>query len=176
MLSTSVIIITIIEFPQGPPMNLPVKTPAEVVQIDPESLEVANAYLSNPSIEEVSDMLGVSRDIVASTLSRREVKAYVDGVFLNTGFNNRFRMREALDALIQKKFEELQESDIGSNKDIAELLELSHKFTMSEYSKMIELEKLRSNNVKNQLNVQINDNGGSNYNNLLEKLLNAGNK
>lgn len=157
-------------------MNLPVKTPAETVQIDPESLEIANAYLSNPSTEEVAEMLGVSKEIVVSTLARREVKAYVDGVFLNTGFNNRFRMRDALDALIQKKFEEMEESGIGSSKDIAELLALSHKFTMEEYDKMIKLEAMKQSNVKNQLNVQINDNGGSNYNNLLDKLINASNK
>ena len=156
-------------------MNLPVKTPAEVVQIDPESLEIANAYLSNPSIEEVAEVLGISRDLVVSTMARREVKAYVDGIFFNSGFNNRFRMREALDALIQKKFEEIDESGIGSNKDIAELLALSHKFTMDEYSKLLELRKLENANIKNQLNVQINDNGGSNYNKLLENLLNAGN-
>lgn len=146
--------------------------PAEALQIDPEGLEVANCYLETQSISKTAEALDIGVELVAQVLARREVKSYIDGVFRDVGFNNRFKMRKAMDALIQKKFQELDESDQGSNKDIADLLALSHKMTMEQLDREIQLEKLRNTNIKNQVNVQINDNqGGSNYGALLERLL-----
>jgi hypothetical protein len=153
-------------------MNLPATTPAEVVDISPEALEIANSFLLSQDINKVSDELDMPLEIVASILSKREVKAYIDNVFFNMGYNNRFKMRSAMDAIIKKKFQELEESEMGSTKDIAELLALSHKMTMEEMSRQIELEKLRSSNIKNQVNVQIND-GGSRYDNLIRQLING---
>ncbi len=154
--------------------NLPTTTPAEVVDISPESLEVANCYLQNPSVEEVSNQLAIPPEIVSDILARREVKAYINQVFFDTGFNNRFRMRQAMDALIARKFQELDEAGVGSSKDIAELLALSHKMTLELMEKEIALEKIKQSNVRSQVNVQINENGlggGTNYGNLIERLI-----
>jgi hypothetical protein len=82
-------------------------------------------------------------------------------------------MRAAMDAILKKKFQEMEESETGSSKDIAELMALSHKMTMEEMSKQIELEKLRQTNIKSQVNVQIND-GGSKYENLIQRLITSG--
>jgi hypothetical protein len=150
--------------------NLPTTTPAEVLDISPEALEVANAFLQTQDINRVSEDLDIPKEIITQLLSRREVKAYIDNVFMNLGYNNRFMMSEAMDAIIKKKFQELEESEMGSTKDIAELLALKHKMVMDEYSRMIEWEKLRQTNIKSQVNVQIND-GGTKYNSLIEKLL-----
>lgn len=155
-------------------MNLPTYTPAEVVQISPEALEVANAYLQNQNLQEVADTLDMPKEIVMDILAKKEVKAYIDNVFFNLGFNNRFLLREAMDAIIRKKFQELEESDMGSTKDIAELLALSHKMTMDEMSKAIELKKLEQSTIKSQVNVQINDNGGSKYESLIQALMKGG--
>jgi len=152
-------------------MNLPaINTPAEVLDISPEALEVANCYLQSQDLEVVADTLDIKKELVTQILAKKEVKAYIDHVFFNLGFNNRFKMRAAMDAIIKKKFQELEESEMGSTKDIAELLELSHKMTMNEMSRQIELEKLQQSNIKNQVNVQIND-GGSKYDTLIEKLI-----
>lgn len=151
--------------------NLPIATPAEALQISPEALEVANTYLVEQDIVKVANALEVSADQVTSILSRREVKAYIDHVFLNTGFNNRFRMRSAMDAIIRKKFQELEESETGSSKDIADLLELSHKMTMQELDKQIQLEKIRigsNHSIKTQMNIQVNN--GTKYDDLVRKL------
>lgn len=154
---------------------LPAHHPAEVISLDPEGLEVANCYLQTQSLRETADALGVSTELVASQLARREVKTYIDGVFRDMGFNNRFKMRKAMDILISKKFQELDEAGVGSSKDIADLLALSHKMTMEELDREIALEKVRGNNVRSQVNVQINEGGGgSNYGSLLEKLLKSG--
>lgn len=152
-------------------MSLPVTNPAEVLNISPEALEVANCYLQNQDLDEVSSSLGVSKEVITQILDKKEVKSYINYVFFNLGYNNRFLMREAMDAIIKKKFQELEESEMGSTKDIAELLALSHKMTMDEMSRQIELEKLQQTNIKNQVNLQINNDGGSKYNTLIEKLL-----
>ena len=151
---------------------LPAQHPAEVLALDPEGLEVANCYLQTQSLTKTAEELGVSTELVASQLNRREVKTYIDGVFRDMGFNNRFKMRRAMDTLISKKFQELDEAGVGSSKDIADLLALSHKMTMEQLDREIQLEKVRSNNIKSQVNVQINEGGGgSNYGSLLEKLM-----
>lgn len=152
-------------------MSLPTVTPAEVLDISPEALEVANCYLQSQDIDKVCTELDIAKEVVTSLLARKEVKAYIDHVFFNLGFNNRFKMRNAMDAILKKKFQEMQESDMGSTKDIADLLALSHKMTMDEMSRQIELEKLRQTNIKNQVNVQINDGGGSKYDNLMRQLM-----
>lgn len=159
--------------------NLPTHHPAEIIEISPEALEVANCYLQHQNIAKVAEELGVSQELVTDTLRRREVKAYVDQVFFDLGFNNRFLMRKAMDAIIQKKFQEMDEAGVGSSKDIVEILALSHKMTVDILDREIALEKARAANIKSQVNVQINENqnaGGSNYANLIEKLVNAGSK
>jgi len=82
--------------------------PAEVVQISPEALEVANAYLQLQDAQKVAHELDIDPKLVTDYLSRREVKQYIDHVFMDTGYNNRFLMRRAMDALIRQKFQELE--------------------------------------------------------------------
>lgn len=149
--------------------------PAEVLEISPEALEVANCYLQVQDLMQVSSTLDVTPEIVSQILNRREVRAYINSVFLELGFNNRFKIRNALDIIISKKFEEMDEAGIGSNKDIADLLLLSHKMTMEHLDKEIQLEKLRSSNLKSQVNVQINNNDSttSNYGSLIERIISA---
>lgn len=152
--------------------NLPTQTPAEILAISPESLEIANSYLQSQNIKKVSEDLGISTELVSQELSRREVRAYIDSVFLDVGFNNRFKMRQAMDALIQQKFIELEEAGIGSSKDIADLLALSHKMTMEVLDRQIKLEEVRSKNINNQVNVQVNEFGSNTkYGNLIQQLL-----
>lgn len=161
------------KFPLRPmTKNLPTTHPAEALEISPEALEVANHYLQVQDLKETADALELPTDVVSAILSRREVKAYIDHVFAETGFNNRYRMRAAMDALIQKKFQEMDEAGVGSNKDILEILALSHKMSMDLLDRQIQLEKIKSQNIKSQVNVQINENqGGSNYANLIERLI-----
>ncbi len=147
--------------------------PAETIQIAPEALEVANCYLQTQDARRVADELDLPPTLVTEILSRREVKAYIDHVFMDTGFNNKFEMRAAMDALIKQKFQELHESQTGSTKDIAELLQISHKMSMDLLDREIQLEKLRAGNAPSkQVNVQINEGlDGSKYSSLISKLI-----
>jgi len=156
--------------------NLPVTTPAEVLDISPEALEIANCYLVSQDLQTVANELDIPTELVTQILAKKEVKAYIDHVFMNLGFNNRFKIHAAMDAVIQKKFQELEESDMGSTKDISELLALKHKMTMDELSKMIELKKLeQATGIKNQVNVQINEgiSDGTKYGDLIQRLMNG---
>lgn len=152
---------------------LPTTTPAETLTISPEGLEVSNCYLQNPDIHKVSTLLSISPEIVSSILERKEVRAYINSIFFSTGFNNRFQVRDLMDTIIKKKLQDMDESEMGSSKDITELLALSHKMTIELMDKEIQLEKLREgNNLKSQTNIQINEGtGGSKYSSLIEQLI-----
>lgn len=147
--------------------------PAETLQIAPESLEVANCYLQLQDARKVADELDLPVTLVTEILARREVKSYVDHVFMDTGFNNRFEMRAAMDALIKKKFQEMHEADVGSTKDITELLALSHKMSMDLLDREIQLAKAQqSTGPQKQVNVQINEGmDGSKYSHLINRLI-----
>lgn len=146
--------------------------PAETVRISPEALEVANCYLQLNDAKQVAYELQLEPDQVTQILGRREVKQYIDQVFFDMGYNNRFLMRQAMDALIKQKFSELEEAGVGSNKDIADLLQMSHKMSMDLLDKQLQLEKLRlgTPGPQKQVNVQINDDG-SKYSQLIHKLV-----
>ncbi len=149
----------------------------EDVHISPEGLEIANTYLKTTSVEETASSLGVTQDEVSTYLNQREVKKYVDTVFLDVGYRNRFRLAATLDDIIEKKLEELDEADMTSNKDIAELLQMAHKMRVDEMKMQTDAVKAEQSGIKTQTNVQINDNssfGEGNYGELMKKLLESG--
>ena len=144
----------------------------ELIPISPEGLRVANEYLTLGNINAVSKSLGLAKDKVAELLNLREVKSYIDTVYLDTGYRNRNNIASVLDEMIASKLEEALESGIYTNKDLADLLQLAHKIRMDEVKHLNS-----STNIKNQTNVQINDGGAfgqGNYGALMEKLLNHG--
>ena len=143
-------------------------------RMSPEGLEIANSYLTNGNVEDVSHELKVSKDVVVSMLHKREVRKYIDTVYMDLGYRNRFKLGETLDLLIEKKMEEAEESEIYSNKDIADLLLLAHKIRMDELKAQTELEKTKVGRIRSQTNVQINSElpfGQGNYGKLMDKLL-----
>ncbi len=153
---------------------LPIVSPAQALAISPEALEIANTYLQCQNLSKTAQELGLPADQVSEILDRREVRAYIDNIFNDYGFNNRFLVRDVMDTIIRKKLQELDEAEIGSAKDIADLLALSHKMTMEQLDKQIQLEKIRSPQVKTQTNVQINEVGdGTKYGSLIQRLING---
>jgi|TARA_B100001939_G_scaffold240716_1_gene208209 hypothetical protein len=143
-------------------------------RISPEGLEVANAYLELGNIQAVCVRLKLDEGECSEILAKREVKGYIDQVYLDTGYRNRFKLATALDDLIDRKMEEAEESEIYSNKDLADLLQMAHKMRMDEIKAQAELEKAKASNIKSQTNVQINGEvpfGQGNYGELMKKLL-----
>jgi len=76
-----------------------------------------------------------------------------------------------LDEVFELKLEEMRESEMGSKKDIADLIALAHKIRTDE-AKTINVSET-TNAPRNQINIQNNTSSdfGSNYNSLLEKLV-----
>jgi len=148
----------------------------EVTTISPEGLEIANSYLQFGNIRGVCQHLQVSEDRVVEALNKREVKKYIDTVYLDMGFRNKNNIATALDEIIASKLEEAQESGMYSNKDLADLLQMAHKMRMDEIKAQTDAEKATTS-IRTQNNVQINDGslpfGQGNYGKLMDKLLNG---
>ena len=145
-----------------------------VTKMSPEGLEIANAYLELGNLPSVCARLSIDENTVQEYLGKREIKQYIDQVYLDTGYRNRFKLATTLDDIIDKKLEESEESQIYTNKDLADLIQMAHKMRMDEIKAMAELEKAKASNIKNQTNVQINIElpfGQGNYGKLMEKLL-----
>ena len=149
----------------------------EVTTISPEGLEIANSYLQFGNIRAVCQFLQVPEDRVVEALNKREVKKYIDTVYLDVGFRNKNNIAAALDEMIQSKLEEAQESGVYSSKDLADLLQMAHKMRMDEIKAQTEAEKASTSTIRTQNNVQINDGsvpfGQGNYGKLMDKLLNG---
>ena len=143
-------------------------------RISPEGLEIANAYLELGSIPAVCSRLSIDEAKASEFLQKREVKAYVDQVYLDTGYRNRFKLAEVLDTLIDAKMEEAEESEVYTSKDLADLVGMAHKIRMDELKAQTELEKAKAQTIKTQVNIQYNSQvpfGQGNYGELMKKLL-----
>lgn len=129
--------------------------------IIPESLEVANTYLETGSIETTSQKLGVAVQDVTRVLNERQVKDYINQVYLDTGYRNRFKLANLLDDLIESKIQEGLDAEFMTKADLLELMKFSHQLRMDQ----AKIEQT------NQTNVQMNFGGGGNYTALMEKLM-----
>lgn len=146
----------------------------EISTISPEGLEVANAYLQFGNIRAVCEILHVSEQKVVEELNKREVKKYIDTVYLDLGYRNKNNIASLLDEMIESKLEEAKESGVYTSKDLFDLLQMAHKMRMDEIKAQSELLKAEQSSIKNQTNVQINEAlpfGQGNYGKLMEKLL-----
>ena len=147
----------------------------EITAISPEGLEIANCYLQFGNIRAVCDYLQVPENKVVDLLNKREVKKYIDTVYLDMGYRNKNNIATVLDEMIQSKLEEAQETGVYSNKDLADLLQMAHRMRMDEIKAQAEMVKAETTSIKTQNNVQINNEslpfGQGNYGKLMEKLL-----
>ena len=56
------------------------------IKMSPEGLEVANTYLKLGSITDVCKRLSLDENTVSEYLNKREIKTYIDQVYLDTGY------------------------------------------------------------------------------------------
>jgi len=149
----------------------------EIALISPEGLEIANAYLLYGNIKAVAESMSISQQKVVEHISNREVKRYLDTVYLDLGYRNRDAIGSLMDTMIASKLEEAEESGVYSSKDLLELLQIAHKMRMDEIKAQNDSAKTDQTHIRNQTNVQINDGmpfGQGNYGALMEKLLKEG--
>jgi len=138
--------------------------------MSPEGAEIANTYLANAcSILETSNSLGLPTHEISATLHSPLVKTYIAGILRETGYRHMVKIAEKMDDLVDKKWDELEEAEIGSNKDIAELLNIAHKMRM-DMSKLLQVD-VKADGPGVQKNTQVNVFGEGSYGKLMEKLI-----
>jgi hypothetical protein len=64
----------------------------------------------------------ISESQVIELLDRKDVRDYLNGVYLDRGYRNRNRLGSVLDKMIDAKLEEAEESGIYTSKDLLDLL------------------------------------------------------
>lgn len=139
-------------------------------QISPEGAVVANSYLENAcSLKQTSLYLNMSQEDISTILNQPLIKTYVNSILREAGYRNMSKIAEKLDDLIDMKWEELKEAEIGSNKDIADLLSLAHKMQL-DISKLLQ-EDTKQRGPMSQTNTQVNVYGEGNYGTLMQKLV-----
>lgn len=144
-------------------------------RISPEGVRVAQSYLENgQDILATANHLNLPIEVVEDLLNKRETKAYIDRIYNESGFRNRQKMGDLMDAIIAKKLEEMDQSGMGSGKDIVEILSLAHKMKMDQMQMELKLLEAQNKTPSVQINTQINaSSGGDKYNQLLERILQA---
>jgi phage terminase small subunit len=146
---------------------------AELMPMSPEGHTVAAAYLTHGTATLAARALSMETKDVTQHLRDPQVKAYIDQAYLDSGYRNRVALGKVMDSIIDKKMEELEEAEIGSSKDILDILTVAHKMRMEEMKAMVDYEKLhKAPEIQNQTNVQINEGmGEGNYGRLMKQLL-----
>lgn len=147
---------------------------SEELQICPEGLRVAETYLTcGQDAIATAQELNLPIEEVNRLLAKRETKQFIDRLYYESGFRNRHRMGELMDTIINHKLQEMDDTGLGSQKDILEIMALAHKMKMDQLAMEIKLLEAQNKQPSVQINTQING-GGDKYNALLEKIIQAG--
>jgi len=142
----------------------------DITIISPEGLVIAEAYLANGSnSEKTAAVLGLPVEEVTRYMGKREVRAYIDQLYFESGFRNRDRFAAVMDEIISQKLEEMDDTGMGSSKDILEIMKEAHSMKMKEMDMEIKLMAAKTTAAPA---IQVN-NQTNNYNSLLDKILEA---
>lgn len=99
-------------------INRSLDTPA----LDPVLLAIANDYLAGNDVTSIAEDYGITEDRVTSIIEKREVKAYVDGVFATQGYLNRNKRMTLINQVIEMKIAEGLETGVMTKKDLLDWL------------------------------------------------------
>lgn len=141
----------------------------ESYALSPEALEFTEVYLQTLDVDQTAKALEISKEQAVSILNKREVKRFIDTVFMEQGYMNRFKLMGILDEVINSKLEEARETEVYSNKDLLEVLTLAHKIQMDH------AKNHREAAPGKQTNVQVN-NYGDNLGSLLDRIIKGDNQ
>ncbi len=92
----------------------------EAPALDPIVLSVANQIIEGKTIQQIAEDFDVPSDVVSMVADKKEVKAYIDNVYLSKGYLNRFKRMNIVDEVISAKVEEAMETQEWSKKDLLE--------------------------------------------------------
>jgi len=92
--------------------------------LDPVVLGVANSHLEGQTPQEIADEFNIPVDIVSQMLDKKEVKSYIDNVFLSQGFMSRYKRIDLINKVVYSKLEEAMETGVFTKKDLLEWIKL----------------------------------------------------
>lgn len=144
-------------------MTTALTNPDEQYRINPEALAFVETYLSTLSVDETAKTLQISREEAVSYLKQKEVQRFMDTVFMEQGYMNRFKLTALVDKVIESKLEEAEETGVYSGKDLMDVLEFMHKMQTDHA-------KRQDNSPSKQTNVQVN-NYGDNLGGLIDRIV-----
>lgn len=90
----------------------------EAPAIDPIILTIANEYLSGKDILSIADEFGIDPDRVTAIIEKKEVKSYIDNVYLSQGYLHRVKRLAIINDVIEQKLQDAAETGIYSKKDL----------------------------------------------------------
>lgn len=151
--------------------------PAQNLQ--PEAMEVVEAYLRNDrDVNRAAEDLNTTPTVISDLINKREVRSYLDHLFMEAGFRNREKFFDVLDNILDAKIEELDEAQMSSSMDIMDIMKIYHGMKIKELELSIKLQELqqggKGQNAKTINNLQINNSSG--YDNLLSRIISGGKK
>lgn len=151
--------------------------PAERMQ--PEAMEVVEAYLRNDrDVNRAAEDLNTTPTVISDLINKREVRSYLDHLFMESGYRNREKFFDILDNVLEAKMEELDEAQMSSSMDIMDIMKIYHSMKIKELELSIKLQELqqggKGQNAKTINNLQINNSSG--YDNLLSRIISGGKK
>lgn len=127
----------------------------EAPALDPVILTIANEYLAGKDIISIAEEFNVDPDKVTNIIERKEVKNYIDSVFLSQGYLNRVKRMGLINNVIEHLLEQAMESGVYTKKDLLEWLKHLHELEVA----------VKPKDSKPQVAVQVN-----NYDRLMEDL------
>ena len=140
-------------------------------KLQPEEIEIIETYLVAGNIEHTASKLNIARTEVVQTLNKRAVKSYMDALYMDVGYMNRFKLADTMSAILDARLEELQEAEIPfqSSKDLVDIITALHKMSMDNQKATVEREKVLAPTT--QTNNQLNVYGEGQYGDLMKRLL-----
>ena len=140
--------------------------PLTEYNVAPELFEITTEYTKTLDIGKTARALELSEHEVVEMLDKKEAKRYINAIFLEQGYLNRNKLNDVMTTIIEQKLEEMEETGLGSNKDILEILKFAHTMRMDH-------EKVSKEEAPGtQVNLQQNNTfGGDNYQKLMEKIV-----
>lgn len=92
--------------------------------LDPVLLTVANDYLAGQSVDEIAKNHSLTMDQVTSIIENKDVKTYIDNIFLSQGYLNRAKRLAVINKVIDEKLQEAFESGVYTKKDLLDWMKL----------------------------------------------------
>lgn len=145
-------------------MTTAITNPDETFRLNPEALEFVQTYLSCLDVDQTAESLGIKRETAVDLLKQKEVQRFMDTIFMEQGYMNRFKLSGILEKVIDSKLEEAEETGVYSGKDLIDILTLMHKIQM-DHAKVH-----REQAPSKQTNVQVN-NYGDNLGGLIDRIV-----